>query len=121
VVILPALVQQFVVVPSKLALETPCLKNDIRSTGEAYDPAPVQATSCPALADLTPSVMAHNHNTIENIRLWDERPLLQTDRQTQAIRLYCEFDNVGADRGDGDRAAGDRLGQTMPGWSDGHQ
>jgi uncharacterized membrane protein (UPF0182 family) len=50
------------------------------------------------LADLTPAVLARNQDTIQNIRLWDARPLLQTYEQTQAIRLYYEFYNVGVDR-----------------------
>ena len=55
-------------------------------------------TSYPALADLTPEVIARNQDTIQNIRLWDSRPLLQTYQQTQAIRLYYQFYNVDTDR-----------------------
>ena len=58
----------------------------------------VQETSYPALADLTPAAVARNEDTIQNIRLWDSRPLLQTYQQTQAIRLYYQFYNVGVDR-----------------------
>ena len=57
-----------------------------------------QETAYPALADLTPAVLARNKDTIRNIRLWDSRPLLQTYQQTQAIRLYYQFYNVGVDR-----------------------
>jgi hypothetical protein len=39
-----------------------------------------------------------NQDTIQNIRLWDSRPLLQTYQQTQAIRLYYQFYNVAVDR-----------------------
>jgi len=39
------------------------------------------------------------HNvTIQNIRIWDDRPLLQTYRQIQSIRLYYDFNNVDVDR-----------------------
>jgi uncharacterized membrane protein (UPF0182 family) len=74
--------------PSELALETPYLKWYIDSTRQAYDLATVQETSYPAMEDLTPAVLARNKDTIENIRLWDERPLLAMYQQTQAIRLY---------------------------------
>ena len=37
-------------------------------------------------------------DTIQNIRLWDFGPLLQTYQQTQAIRRYHQFENVGVDR-----------------------
>ena len=50
------------------------------------------------MADLTPAILARNQDTIQNIRLWDERPLLQTYQQTQAIRLYYKFYNVHVDR-----------------------
>ena len=43
-------------------------------------------------------MIARNQDTIQNIRLWDSRPLLQTYQQTQAIRLYYEFYNVNVDR-----------------------
>ncbi|MFQ5600376.1 MAG: UPF0182 family protein, partial [Candidatus Krumholzibacteriia bacterium] len=35
---------------------------------------------------------------VENIRLWDDRPLLATYRQLQEIRLYYHFGNVDIDR-----------------------
>ena len=98
ILLLPGLFQQFVVVPSELAFETPYLVHYIESTRQAYDLQDIQETSYPALADLTPAVLARNQDTIENIRLWDARPLLQMYQQTQAIRLYYEFYNVGVDR-----------------------
>ena len=98
VVIVPAIFQKLVVEPSELALETPYLKQYIAFTRRAYDLNTIQETSYPALADLTPAVIQRNQDTIENIRLWDERPLLQMYQQTQAIRLYYQFYNVGVDR-----------------------
>jgi len=94
----PYLVQTFFVRPSELALETPYLKNYIEFTRKAFQLDAVQETSYPALADLTPAALARNQETIQNIRLWDARPLLQTYQQTQAIRLYYQFYNVDIDR-----------------------
>jgi uncharacterized membrane protein (UPF0182 family) len=94
----PALFQKFVVQPSELTLETPYLKNHIEFTRKAYKLDAIEETSYPALADLTPEAIANNQGTIQNIRLWDSRPLLQTYQQTQAIRLYYEFYNVDVDR-----------------------
>lgn len=96
--LLPALFQKFIVVPSELALETPYLTRYIDFTRRAYDLDTIKETSYPALADLTPAVLTRNQDTIENIRLWDARPLLQMYQQTQAIRLYYEFYNIGVDR-----------------------
>jgi uncharacterized protein len=42
--------------------------------------------------------VARNEDTIQNIRLWDSRPLLQTYQQSQAIRLYYQFYDVNTDR-----------------------
>nr|WP_294518006.1 UPF0182 family protein [uncultured Rhodopila sp.] len=95
---LPELFQRFIVQPSELALETPYLKHSIASTRAAYQLDAIQETAYPALADLTPDVLSRNQDTVENIRLWDARPLLQTYQQTQAIRLYYQFYNVGVDR-----------------------
>ena len=98
VLMVPALVQKFVVQPNELALETPYLKNYIEFTRKAYRLDAIQETAYPAMADLTPEVLARNNDTIQNIRLWDKRPLLQTYQQTQAIRLYYKFDTVDVDR-----------------------
>lgn len=97
-VALPQLFQKFVVQPSELSMETPYLKNYIQFTRKAYGLDAIQETSYPALPDLTSDVIARNQDTIQNIRLWDPRPLLQTYQQTQAIRLYYQFYNVDVDR-----------------------
>ena len=98
IVLVPALVQAFVVEPNELALETPYLKSYIEFTRKAYNLEVIEETSYPALEDLTPEVIARNQGTIQNVRLWDSRPLLQTYQQTQAIRLYYEFYHVDTDR-----------------------
>ena len=97
-VLVPAVVQKFVVQPNELRLETPYLKSYIEFTRRAYKLDAIQETAYPALADLTTDVLARNQDTIQNIRLWDKRPLLQTYEQTQAIRLYYQFYKVDVDR-----------------------
>ncbi|MGO9940953.1 MAG: UPF0182 family protein, partial [Terracidiphilus sp.] len=98
VMALPYLFQTFVVKPNELSLETPYLNHYIDFTRRAYKLDGIQETAYPALSDLTPEVIARNQDTIQNIRLWDSRPLLQTYQQTQAIRLYYQFYNVDVDR-----------------------
>ena len=98
VLILPALFQRFVVQPNELALETPYLKNNIAFTRKAYSLDTIQETSYPALADLTSEVIARNQETIQNVRLWDWRPLLQMYQQAQEIRLYYQFYQADVDR-----------------------
>ena len=96
--LVPALFQRFMVQPNELARETPYLKNNIEFTRKAYSLDTIQETSYPALADLTPEVIARNQDTIQNIRLWDWRPLLQMYQQAQEIRLYYQFYQVDVDR-----------------------
>ena len=98
VLALPFLFQTFVVKPNELSLETFYLNHYIDFTRNAYKLDGIQETAYPALSDLTPEVIARNQDTIQNIRLWDSRPLLQTYQQTQAIRLYYQFYNVDVDR-----------------------
>ena len=98
VMALPYLFQAFVVKPNELSLEMPYLNHYIAFTRQAYKLDGIQETAYPALSDLTPDVIARNQDTIQNIRLWDSRPLLQTYQQTQAIRLYYQFYNVDVDR-----------------------
>jgi hypothetical protein len=98
IIALPQLFHRFVVQPSEFSMELPYLKSYIRFTRKAYGLDAIQETSYPALPDLTPDVIARNQDTIQNIRLWDPRPLLQTYQQTQAIRLYYQFYNVDVGR-----------------------
>jgi uncharacterized membrane protein (UPF0182 family) len=98
VFLVPGVFQKFVVQPSELAMERPYLANYIAATRKAFQLDAIKETSYPALEDLTPAVMARNQDTIQNIRLWDSRPLLQTYAQTQAIRLYYQFYDVATDR-----------------------
>jgi uncharacterized membrane protein (UPF0182 family) len=94
----PYLFQALVDRPNELRLETPYLQHYIEFTRKAYDLDAIQETAYPSLTDLTPEVLARNQETIQNIRLWDTRPLLQTYQQTQAIRLYYQFNNVDVGR-----------------------
>jgi len=98
VMLLPALFQRFMVQPNELAFESQYLKKNIEFTCEAYNLGAIQETSYPALSDVTPETIAKNQDTIQNVRLWDWRLLLQTYRQTQEIRLYYQFYNVDIDR-----------------------
>jgi uncharacterized protein len=91
VLLLPALFQRFVVQPNELARETPYLQDNIGFTRRAYGLDVIQETSYPALSDLTSEMIARNEDTIQNVRLWDWRPLLQMYQQAQEIRLYYQF------------------------------
>jgi uncharacterized membrane protein (UPF0182 family) len=97
-ILLPGLVQKFKVAPSELELETPYLKHNIDLTRKAFQLDQVQEKGYPSLTDLTSNDLSKNQETINNIRLWDWRPILETYRQTQEIRLYYEFYEVDVGR-----------------------
>ncbi len=48
--------------------------------------------------NLTRSDLKANDLTIRNIRLWDQEPLLKTNRQLQQIRPYYRFPDADIDR-----------------------
>ncbi|MEJ2168059.1 MAG: UPF0182 family protein [Desulfobacterales bacterium] len=98
VVILPGLVQKFKVQPSELELETPYLAQNIAFTRKAFQLDQITEKTYPALNDLTLDDINRSKETIDNIRIWDWRPILQTYRQTQEIRLYYQFYQVDVDR-----------------------
>jgi uncharacterized membrane protein (UPF0182 family) len=98
ITLLPGLVQKFEVEPSELELETPYLKHNIDLTRKAFQLDKIEMKTYPALSDLKPDEISDHQATIQNIRLWDWRPLLQTYRQTQEIRLYYQFYEVNVDR-----------------------
>lgn len=94
----PWLQQQVVVAPNELTKERPYIEHNIAFTRAAYGLAQVQQEDFPAEANLDRADLTENSATIDNIRLWDYRPLLSTYRQLQEIRLYYRFQDVDIDR-----------------------
>ncbi|NBC31580.1 MAG: hypothetical protein GVY13_02775 [Alphaproteobacteria bacterium] len=94
----PVLVQQFLVEPNEFELERPYLEHNIAFTREAYGLAELRERSYDPGATLSMQDIRDNQATIDNIRIWDWRPLRQTFRQLQQIRAYYEFHDVDVDR-----------------------
>lgn len=94
----PELVQDYVVKPSELQKEASYLARNIAATREAYNLADVEVQPFDAAEGLTLEDIQANPLTIDNIRIWDDRPLLTTYGQIQEIRLYYEFHAVDVDR-----------------------
>jgi uncharacterized membrane protein (UPF0182 family) len=92
------LMQQFVVSPNELEKEKPYLAHNIELTRKAYHLQNVQRQNYAAEAKLDRQTLQANQLTIRNIRLWDYRPLLDTYKQLQEIRLYYKFSSVDIDR-----------------------
>ncbi|MDY7038156.1 MAG: UPF0182 family protein, partial [Thermodesulfobacteriota bacterium] len=96
--LLPMLVQKFVVKPNELAKESPYIAYNIDYTRKAYNLNRIKEVDFEVNDKLSMEDIRRHDVTIQNIRIWDERPLLQTYRQIQTIRLYYDFNNVDVDR-----------------------
>jgi uncharacterized membrane protein (UPF0182 family) len=96
--LLPMLVQKLVVKPNELAKESPYIAYNIDYTRKAYNLNRIKEVSFEVSDQLSADDIKRHDVTIQNIRIWDERPLLQTYRQIQTIRLYYDFNNVDVDR-----------------------
>ncbi len=96
--IFPSIVQRFQVEPNELARERPYIEYNIQSTREAFALDRIEEQSFPAEEMPTRQDITQNEATINNIRLWDTRPLKDTYNQLQAFRLYYDFHDVDVDR-----------------------
>jgi len=96
--IFPAMVQRFQVQPNELVREGPYIEYNIQFTRDAFALNRVEEQPFPAEETPTPQDIAQNEVTINNIRLWDHRPLKDTYNQIQSIRLYYDFNDVDVDR-----------------------
>ncbi|HKJ46723.1 MAG TPA: UPF0182 family protein [Balneolales bacterium] len=97
-ILLPVAVQKYIVQPNELKLETPYLKNNIALTRQAYKLDQIKEKPYSATDSLTLPIIEKNETTINNIRLWDPRLLIQTYRQIQEIRSYYQFYSVDVGR-----------------------
>jgi uncharacterized protein len=97
-VVYPALLQRLVVAPNELAKETPQLRRHIDATRRAWGLDSVLVRDLSGEAGLTGREIQSNRPTIDNVRLWDRDPLLQTFAQLQEIRTYYDFASVDDDR-----------------------
>ncbi len=92
------LLQRFVVAPNELEKERLYLKHHITATNKAFLLDEVEERTLDDDSRLTASDMIANRGTVNNIRLWDHEPLLETFAQIQEIRTYYDFVSVDNDR-----------------------
>jgi len=97
-VTLSPVVQRFEVLPNELEREQPYIDRAIEMTRAAFGLDEIEQQNFDPQGELSLQDIKENEQTIDNIRLWDARPLLQTNRQLQEIRLYYEFADADVDR-----------------------
>lgn len=95
---LPIVIQRLVVEPNELARERPYIQRSIAFTRQAFDLDDIDVETFDPQGNLTVDSLQENDLTIRNIRLWDTRPLLETNRQLQQIRPYYKFPSADIDR-----------------------
>ena len=92
------LLQRFSVTPNEQVRETPFIQHNIAGTRRAFALDEVEVRSVSGDALLTRDDITRNAETLENVRLWDHAPLLETFGQIQEIRTYYDFASVDNDR-----------------------
>ena len=94
----PNLIQQFTVNPNEFVREAPFIERNIQFTRTAYGLDRVSEEFYPAETAVDTEVIQRNPQTINNIRLWDYRPLSDVYKQIQLIRPYYDFRDADVDR-----------------------
>jgi uncharacterized membrane protein (UPF0182 family) len=92
------MLQRFVVTPNEQARESPFIQHNIDATRRAFALDRVEEKALSGDAMLTRNDIIRNATTLENVRLWDPQPLLDTFGQLQEIRTYYDFVSVDNDR-----------------------
>ncbi len=94
----PSTIQSFQVSPNESVLEQPYIASHIKFTRFGYGLESMELQPFAANKQLAFADIRKNLSTIQNIRLWDEEPLLKTYSQLQQIRTYYHFRDVDNDR-----------------------
>jgi uncharacterized membrane protein (UPF0182 family) len=90
--------QRFAVSPNEQQRETQFMQYNIAATRAAFALDRIEERELPGEATLSRASIEANRETLENVRLWDHQPLLETFGQIQEIRTYYDFVSVDNDR-----------------------
>ena len=94
----PSFVQAVQVTPNEVNVEREYLRNHIQATRAAFDLDAIEQRRFTGEQELTRDLFEGDAATIDNLRLWDYRPLLTTFGQQQILRRYYTFSDVDIDR-----------------------
>lgn len=108
--IYPAAIQRFRVEPNELSLERQFINRNIDFTRQAYGLDTISVLPYD-VEDLNQETVDAHPDVIDNVRVWDYRPLQSLYNQRQFIRPYYDFLDVDVDRYQVD----DRYRQVMLG------
>lgn len=94
----PGLVQAWRVKPDELRQESPYIAHNIAMTLAAYGLTEIETVDYLPESRVTPTHLAAHRPTLDAVRLWDWRVLLDFLNQKQSIRPYYTFRDVDVDR-----------------------
>ncbi|MDA1095985.1 MAG: UPF0182 family protein, partial [Chloroflexi bacterium] len=98
VALLPTLVQRFQVDPSEFDREQSYIARTIDMTRQGFALDRIETQLYPVGDGTDATTVEQNPGTIENIRLWDHRPLRDVYNQIQFFRLQYSFLDIDIDR-----------------------
>ncbi|HEX3928781.1 MAG TPA: UPF0182 family protein [Gemmatimonadales bacterium] len=96
--VIPLIMQKVFVAPTELTRETPYLQDHIVATRRAWGLDSVDVKELGDAGSLSLTDIQNNGPTIDNVRLWDRDPLLQTFGQLQELRTFYDFVSIDDDR-----------------------
>ena len=94
----PSVVQQFSVDPDEFVKEKKYIERNIEFTKLGFGLEAINETFYQAEGEITSDLIQENIPTVENIRLWDYKPLTNVYKQIQLIRPYYDFKDADVDR-----------------------
>lgn len=94
----PPLVQRFVVVPNQLERETEYIERHLAFTRRAYNLDRIRVQPMDVREEMTAADLRGAEGTLDNLRLWDFRPLGQVYNGLQALKPYYAFVDIDVDR-----------------------
>ena len=94
----PPAVQRFIVVPNQLGRERPYIQHHLEFTRRAYQLDRVAVRVMHVREELTEADLRGAQGSLENLRLWDFRPLSQVYNSLQALKPYYRFVDIDVDR-----------------------
>ncbi|MAH57470.1 MAG: hypothetical protein CMN91_03375 [Synechococcus sp. ARS1019] len=87
-----------VVNPQELSLQSPFIAEAIQATRHAFQLDSIERKKFVPSSRLTAEDLKQGASTLDNVRLWDSAPLLETNRQLQQLRVYYHFNHAVVDR-----------------------
>ena len=92
------LTRWLVVRPQEFDLQAPYLNDAIQATRRGFQLDQMTSRVFEPQSRLSAADREQGASTLANVRLWDNAPLLEANRQLQQLRVYYRFSNAAVDR-----------------------